>query len=295
MTIAVPNEALTSGNAPVQINPPTPTNLSGQAEGMRSIALQWRSSTNEAEYEVYRADQSGGPFSTINRVGGTTFTDDGLIPGKTYYYRVRAVTASGVSNMTSAVSVTTDEDGESPSTPVSVRVESGNLSKAILRWEASSDNVEVAGYEIWANGELIGFSPIPAFEASNLEAGEVYEFYVVAIDLSGNKSGESERVNNEPFITDTEYGTPNGIRLSVYPNPGASQKIRIVYVSPASGSVSLQLTDMQNRELLSRDVMTTANSETLIPMEKYLANGLYILSVRQGTMSEKVKVVIQNE
>ncbi len=293
--VTVPNGALTSGNAPVLINPSTPTNLSGQAVGMRSIELTWGSSTSEAKYEVYRADQNNGPFSIINRVEMTTFTDGGLVPGKSYYYRVRAVTSSGSSGLTNVVGVTTGKDEEAPSTPVAFRIESGNYSKVVLRWEASSDNVDVAGYEIWANGERIGFSPVPAFEATDLEPGEVYEFYVVAVDLSGNKSGQSETVNNETFITDTEHGASGATRLSVYPNPGSSQKIRIVYSSPASGRVSLQLTDMQNRELVFRELIISAGYENIINVDRYLPNGLYILSARQGAINIKTKVIIQNE
>jgi hypothetical protein len=230
----------------------------------------------------------------INRAEATTFVDEGLIPGRRYYYRLRAVTGSGNSVLTGAVGVTTLADDESPSTPVSVRVERGSLSKAILRWEASSDNVEVSGYEIWANGELIGFSPVPGFEAV-VEAGELYEFYVVAVDLSGNKSGESERVNNELFITDAESSNPGGARLTIYPNPGSSQQITFSYTGPASGTLALRLTDIQNRELMAREIPTTGGVETLLPVGRYLPDGLYILSVRQNEINIKAKIIIRNE
>lgn len=294
-TITVPDGAITSGSSPALTNPTTPSNLTGRAEGMRSIALQWQASTpSSAEYEVYRGEQREGTFRIINRVSTTSFVDDGLIPGKRYYYRLRAVTATGNSGLSSTIGVTTESDSEAPSTPSSLHVERGNLSRTILMWDASSDNVEVAGYEVWANGQLIGFSPVPAFEAE-LESGEIYEFWVVAVDLSGNKSEESERVTNEPFITDAETNIPGDVRLSIYPNPGSSSAVRISFTTPTSGTLVYRLMDLQSRELISRETQVTGGLETEVAIDKYLPDGLYILLLNHAGMDIRTKLIIHNE
>lgn len=80
--------------------PPTPTTLSATATGGTTIDLTWidvATSTNADEIVIFR-DTTTNPTTEIDTVaiGVQSYSDSGLLPGTTYYYRVAArVTAYG--------------------------------------------------------------------------------------------------------------------------------------------------------------------------------------------------------
>ncbi|HEX7424944.1 MAG TPA: hypothetical protein VF311_13815, partial [Terriglobales bacterium] len=63
-----------------------------------SASLNWTASTssNVTGYNVYRATQSGGPYTklTSSPVAGTSYTDVTVQAGQTYYYVTTAVDSS---------------------------------------------------------------------------------------------------------------------------------------------------------------------------------------------------------
>ncbi len=62
--------------------------------GIHSVSLTWTASTSSgvAGYKVYRGTASGGPYTLVGSVGLTTsYTDNTVMSGTTYYYVVTAV------------------------------------------------------------------------------------------------------------------------------------------------------------------------------------------------------------
>ena len=80
-------------------NSPTVQTLTGTgvAASSHSVDLTWNSSTNAVGYNVYRGDQTGGPYSIINTSldASTAYTDNNVALSHTYYYVVKAVDGSG--------------------------------------------------------------------------------------------------------------------------------------------------------------------------------------------------------
>jgi hypothetical protein len=65
--------------------------------GIHSVSLTWTASTSPGVtgYRVYRGTISNGPYSLVASLGNvTSYTDNGVLSGTTYYYVVRAVDAS---------------------------------------------------------------------------------------------------------------------------------------------------------------------------------------------------------
>jgi len=64
-----------------------------------SVTLTWTASTssNVIGYNIYRGPASSGPYTRITSlpVAGTTFTDNAVQSGQTYYYVATAVDSSG--------------------------------------------------------------------------------------------------------------------------------------------------------------------------------------------------------
>jgi hypothetical protein len=72
--------------------------------GNSNVALQWNAFPGATSYNVKRATTSGGPYTLIGNVTGTTFTDTNLINGSTYYYVVSTVSSGGESTDSAPVS-----------------------------------------------------------------------------------------------------------------------------------------------------------------------------------------------
>lgn len=83
----------------------------GIAAPQHSVTLNWAPSTSSgvAGYYVYRGAQQGGPYSAINSAIdlATTYSDNTVQAGQTYYYVVTAIDSaglqSGYSNQVQAV------------------------------------------------------------------------------------------------------------------------------------------------------------------------------------------------
>jgi len=90
--------------------PSAPSNLVAAADGTSEIVLTWSdNANNEDQFRLQRAI-GGGSFSTIANLSANTtgHRDDGLDPGTTYRYRVRASNSDGVSSWSSTAQATTN-------------------------------------------------------------------------------------------------------------------------------------------------------------------------------------------
>jgi RHS repeat-associated protein len=86
-----------------------PSNLTTSAGSPTDVRLNWiDNTTNETGFEIERATTSGGAFMLVGNAaaGAISYSDAGLITGTKYYYRVRAVNASGSSAYTTEASAT---------------------------------------------------------------------------------------------------------------------------------------------------------------------------------------------
>ncbi len=90
--------------------PTAPSSLIAVAVDDTQIALSWTdNSSNETGFEIERsANGSTGwtPLQTTG-LGESDFTDGQDNPGTTYYYRVRAINASGNSDYSNTANATT--------------------------------------------------------------------------------------------------------------------------------------------------------------------------------------------
>jgi predicted phage tail protein len=111
-TLARPVESLNSGSVeatPVDIYPPsTPTGLSiAAAPGRLSLFFAANPEPDVAGYLVYRSTDPNAPrpwtLLTQTVLTRTTFTDENVDPGKTYYYYVVAIDALGNKSQPSEV------------------------------------------------------------------------------------------------------------------------------------------------------------------------------------------------
>ncbi|MDP9955951.1 endonuclease I/chitodextrinase [Epilithonimonas hungarica] len=95
-------------------------------------------------------------------------------------------------------------DTEAPTVPTNLSVTGTTSSSISLSWTASTDNVGVSGYDIYANNTYKTTVTTTSGTVSGLDSSTTYILYVVAKDAAGNKSNNSDTVES----TTSGHGNP---------------------------------------------------------------------------------------
>ena len=83
-------------NSSNALPPGAPSNLVATATSTSAASLSWSAGSGSIDhYEIQRATNKNGPFTTLSNTASTSFSDSGLTSTTTYIYRVRAVDANG--------------------------------------------------------------------------------------------------------------------------------------------------------------------------------------------------------
>ena len=88
--------AVTStGLPPPPPPPPAAPVILGVTTNYGQVSLSWSTVSSATNYFVKRSTQSGGPYTTLASTTGTSYADNSVINGTTYYYVVSASNAGG--------------------------------------------------------------------------------------------------------------------------------------------------------------------------------------------------------
>ncbi len=206
----IPAAWLRSGTAPILSPPDAPTDLEALASGMTSIDLSWDYAGDPVEFEVYRSTAIDGTYNIINRTEGLSFTDNTVLAGTTYFYKLKSINDNGTSEFSNTDDATTATDNQAPTVPAGLTEISKTYSNVAFSWTASTDNVAVAGYEILINNTIVDSTTVASYMATGLEPGTLYNFTVKAFDASGNKSAASTLLGVTTNIGQMYYTKANG-------------------------------------------------------------------------------------
>jgi chitinase len=86
-------------------------------------------------------------------------------------------------------------DTQAPSVPAGLRVAGVTSSTVDLAWTASTDNVGVAGYDVFRGSTRVATATGTGFTDSGLSPSTAYTYRVAARDAAGNVSGQSAQVS----------------------------------------------------------------------------------------------------
>ena len=86
--------------------PAAPTGVTATATGQTMSTVSWNAVSGATEYHVLRSTTSGGPYTQVGNVTGTSFNDSGLTCNTTYYYVVRAFAGCESANSAQASTTT---------------------------------------------------------------------------------------------------------------------------------------------------------------------------------------------
>ena len=187
--------------------------LSAQAASSTQVFLQWSDSDKGLSgYVIERSWTGTGGFTTLATVSGksTSYADNGLESGKTFFYRIQAYKQRTISSYSSVASATTPPAGidtTAPSTPAGLTVSAVDCGQINLNWNASSDSgTGVKGYNVFRNNVFSRQILAPATSTSDVEltASTSYVYSVSAVDQAGNESPRGGPVTGAtPACTDT--------------------------------------------------------------------------------------------
>jgi len=127
---------------------------------------------------------------------GATFvvTSAATAAASTYSIEVSTTdTASATHSASGSGSDAVQADTQAPSVPAGLAASVSKRSNVSLTWQAATDNVGVAGYEVWRNGARVATTA--ARNYVDVLAAGTYSYYVVAYDAAGNRSGPGNTVS----------------------------------------------------------------------------------------------------
>lgn len=165
----------------------------GQATTVHRVVLDW-----EAAYaKTYRIEISddGTNFTTVTSVdNGDGKTDDldgldahgryvrfvGLTRATSYGYSFYEMQVFGIADSAG--------DTQAPTTPTGLAASAATATSVALTWNAASDNVAVAGYDILRDGVVVASSESPSYTDIGLAPDTTYTYAVRTRDTAGNLS-----------------------------------------------------------------------------------------------------------
>ena len=171
--------------------------VTGGNDSQGRPTLKWNAVSGAAKYEVYRARSKDGDYIKYSTVTGTSYTNISYIEnGNTYYYKVRALDASGTAGAWSDVVAVTCRLGLTAPT-----VTGGNdaQGRPTLKWNTVTG---AAKYEVYRarsmNGDYIKYSTVTGTSYTNtsyIENGNTYYYKVRALKSDGTAGAWSSIVS----------------------------------------------------------------------------------------------------
>lgn len=113
-------------------------------------------------------------------------------------------------------------DTTPPSAPANLAATTPTPNKVDLTWTASSDDIGVAGYQVWRGGSQVGTVTTTSFSDLSAAANTTYTYTVRAYDAVGNVSGDSNAVLVMTPAPDTTPPALSNITASSVTQTGAT-------------------------------------------------------------------------
>ena len=194
--------------------PTAPTEVKATEVTETTAKVTWSEATDNVGvvgYNVYLNE------TKVNDtlVTGTEYALTELTEATEYAVRVTAVDAAeNESAESEAATFTTlkkeePKDTEAPSVPTAVVAADITQTTAKVTWDASTDNVGVAGYNVYVNEAKVNASPVTVteYDLTGLTEATEYTVRVTAVDAAENESARSEAVTFTTLEAEEETDT----------------------------------------------------------------------------------------
>lgn len=195
--------------------PTVPSRFKVTGNRANGFNLSWGPSSDAGQfgtagYRIFLGD-SLIPLATVT---STRYTFNNLQPGTTYQIRVQAFDSSGNASALSApFTHVTALDTVAPTAPNGLSYSKMTPSGFRLHWSPATDNVEVIGYEVYRNGQLVTKTAATFLDLTELQAATVYHLSVKAYDAAGRVSKSSSALRLMTYADSDEVApdAPSGL------------------------------------------------------------------------------------
>ncbi|MEK7153585.1 MAG: Ig-like domain-containing protein, partial [Patescibacteria group bacterium] len=130
--------------------PAPPSSLSATAATATKVNLNWKASTDNVGVAGYWINRNGVNLTKVDAV--TSYSDTTVLPNTSYTYQLTAYDAAGNLSQPSAtatIKTPSAPDTQAPTAPTGLKASTVNAAQINLTWVASTDNIGVAGYDVY--------------------------------------------------------------------------------------------------------------------------------------------------
>lgn len=169
-------------SAKIDLNPPSSVSalvvVPSTNSTSNSIIVVWAAVGGVTGYKVYRSTSSGGSYSQVGSSTSTSYTDNNLSNGTTYYYKVSATTSTGVESSQSSYASATIRNA-----PDGVQATANSSTSITVSWDWVSG---VTGYNVYrrvgtsGSYSQLGTVTSTSYTDNNVSAGTTYYYKVSA-------------------------------------------------------------------------------------------------------------------
>ena len=170
--------------------PTQPANVTQTNRTETSLSIRWDAASDNTGVVGYTLLKAGAQVTTVT---GTTYTFTGLACNTSYTLSLDAYDAAANHSTKAVVMMTTSPciDAQAPSVPQGQQITGTTQTTIGMAWSASTDNVAVAGYEIWLDDAKVATTTSLTFTYAGLACGTDHTVGLVAYDAGGNKSNRA--------------------------------------------------------------------------------------------------------
>lgn len=146
-------------------------------------------------------------------------------------------------------------DNQPPTAPTNLIANNPTSSTVALSWTASTDNIGVAGYDVYANGVLKTTVSGTSTTVQGLASSTAYNFHVIAKDAAGNLSPQSNTATETTLAGTGGGGTCGTEDFSNIPASASSYATR----TWTNNNITWTATDARTDQTLNGKAITLRN------------------------------------
>lgn len=187
-------------------------NLKARSKG-KVVELSWEFDPSQpiGAFNVYRSENSGGPYQLLGNVTRNIYEDTSIKRGRTYYYRIGILLHSGMENKSKNTAEIRNAGEKLPYPPLIIS-NKGHIRRTEIKFVPSLQNDQegfrIKYYEImrkknpddqWVKIRTLDSSKKSEYEISfvtedkNLEDGKTYIYSIVSVDSRKRRSPFSDQ------------------------------------------------------------------------------------------------------
>ncbi len=235
--------------------PSAPTGLTANGVSSTQVDLSWTdTSSNENGFKIERKTSIGGTYAQIATVpaGTTGYSNTGLTPSTTYYYRVRSTNSAGDSAYSNEAKGVTGTSGTVPAVPAGLTAAAASSSQVNLAW---SDVANETGFKIERKTGSGGtYSQIGTVAASvvtyadtGLAPGTLYFYRVRATNGAGDSGYSNEAsattTSAPTFRSSAAKGATSGVQSLVINKPAGTAQgdvmVAAISIRPSTATINI--------------------------------------------------------